>query len=66
MKTKHVIWMLFLMILMASCSATRKNPYYQKKKNEVIAPQLGRSRYFYSKEYQKKLTGSLIKKTPIK
>jgi hypothetical protein len=59
MKTiKFFIIVLSLMVF-TSCATTKKNTYYQKKKHEVVAPQLGKSRYFYTKEYQKKLTHTM-------
>jgi hypothetical protein len=51
-------------ILSGACAPSRKNPYYQKKKksSQVHASQLGRNKYYFSKEYQKKLTKNYKKK----
>jgi hypothetical protein len=56
---------LFLaIILITSCSPTRKNPYYKKKReaSKVNTEQLGRNRYYFSQGYQKKLNKTFRKK----
>ena len=55
---------LVLIAMVTSCSPTRKNPYYQKRKkaSKVNTEQLGRNRYFFSPGYQKKLNKSYKKK----
>jgi hypothetical protein len=47
-----------------SCSPERKNPYLQKRKqnSKVSTSQLGRNRYYFSPEYQKKLNKNFKKK----
>jgi hypothetical protein len=44
-------------VIITSCAPAKKNPYYEKKKksSQVNASQLGRNRYYFSSEYQKKL-----------
>jgi hypothetical protein len=62
---KYALFLLVvLMALSSSCSPTRKNPYYQKriKASRVNTTQLGRNRYFFSSEYQKKLVKSYKRK----
>jgi len=56
--------MFFLIAMVTSCSPTRKNPYYQKRKkaSKVNTEQLGKNRYFFSPAYQKKLYKSYKKK----
>jgi hypothetical protein len=48
---------LVAVILMPGCAATRKNTYLQKKaaKSHINTSQLGRNKYFFSPQYQKKL-----------
>jgi hypothetical protein len=59
---KYLIIML-IVILMTSCFASRRNPYGKKKRNtHISATQLGRNKYFFSNEYQKKLRKSYRKK----
>lgn len=58
---KYLIIILFA-VFIASCSASRKNPWAQKKKqSHISATQLGRNKYFFSNEYQKKLKRSYKK-----
>ena len=47
-----------------SCASERKNPYMQKRKqnSRVNTTQLGRNRYYFSSEYQKKLNKNFKKK----
>jgi uncharacterized protein YcfL len=66
MKTKTMNFFKYFLIaicllMMASCASTKKNPYYERKKQEVVAPQLGKNRYLYSKEYQRKISKSTNK-----
>jgi hypothetical protein len=46
-----------------SCAAGKKNPYMQKKKqnSKVSTSQLGRNKYYFSPEYQKKLNKNFKK-----
>lgn len=55
---------LITLILITCCSPTRKNTYYQKRKkaSHVNTEQLGRNRYFFSTQYQKKLSSNYRKK----
>ena len=59
---KYLIIML-IVILMTSCFTSRRNPYARKKrKTHISATQLGRNKYFFTNEYQKKLRKSYRKK----
>jgi len=55
---------LFVMIFSSGCGSTKKNPYYEKrmKASRTNTTQLGRNRYYFSKDYQKKLTKSYKRK----
>lgn len=55
---------LIFLILITCCAPTRKNTYYQKRKkaSHVNTEQLGRNRYFFSTQYQKKLSSNYKKK----
>ncbi len=55
---------ILLMLLALACAPTKKNPFYEKRKksSQVNASQLGRNRYYFSKDYQKKLTKTYKKK----
>jgi hypothetical protein len=61
MWTPNKILKYFLILLMfasaVTCAPAKKNPFYEKKKNNspVTASQLGRNKYYFSKDYQKKL-----------
>jgi predicted metallo-beta-lactamase superfamily hydrolase len=46
------------------CASSKKNPYYEKrmKASRTNANQLGRNRYYFSKDYQKKLNKSYKRK----
>lgn len=59
-----LVLLIVLMAFSSSCSPTRKNTYYQKraKTSRVNTTQLGRNRYFFSSEYQKKLVKSYRRK----
>jgi len=55
----------FLFITVTTCAPAKKNPYYQKRKTNsthINASQLGKNRYFFSKDYQKKLSKKFKKK----
>ncbi len=60
----NYVFLFFLIILLTDCSSTQKNPYYQKriKASRVNTTQLGRNRYYFSNDYQKKLVKSYKKK----
>ncbi len=43
-------------MVMPGCASSKKNPYQASRKNSYIdTSQLGRNKYFFSKQYQKKL-----------
>lgn len=51
-----VILILSVIMLMPACTASKKSTYNAKRKNSYIdTSQLGRNKYFFSKQYQKKL-----------
>jgi hypothetical protein len=54
------LFILLLAVLFAAtgCASSKKNPYSSKKKqaSHVNASQLGRNKYYFSTNYQKKLT----------
>jgi len=54
-----------LLILIAiSCASTRKNPYYRKRRaaSKVNTEQLGRNRFYFSPQYQRKLNSTFKKR----
>jgi hypothetical protein len=55
---------LVLIAFLISCASNKKNPYYEKRKqaSRVNTTQVGRNKYFFSKDYQKKLSKSYKKK----
>jgi hypothetical protein len=57
-------FILIIMILFTACAPAKKNPYYEKRKksSQVNASQLGRNKYYFSKDYQKKLTKTFKQK----
>jgi hypothetical protein len=58
-------FLIFLIIATAiTCAPAKKNPFYEKRKNnsQVNASQLGRNKYYFSKDYQKKLQKRFKKK----
>jgi uncharacterized protein YcfL len=65
---KKISRLLFLLILsiflMAGCASSKKNPYYEKriKASRTTTKQLGRNRYYFSSDYQKKLAKSYKRK----
>jgi hypothetical protein len=66
-KAIKILILTFYVILIAlctSCAPAKKNPYYEKRKksSQVNASQLGRNRYYFSKDYQKKLTKTFKQK----
>jgi len=56
--------LLFLIAMMAGCASSKKNPYYEKriKASKNNTKQLGRNRYYFSNDYQKKLAKSYKRK----
>jgi len=57
-------FILIIIILFTACAPAKKNPYYEKrrKSSQVNASQLGRNKYYFSKDYQKKLTKTFKQK----
>jgi hypothetical protein len=57
-------FILIIIILFTACAPAKKNPYYEKRKksSQVNASQLGRNKYYFSKDYQKKLTKTFKQK----
>jgi hypothetical protein len=55
---------LIIVCVFTACAPAKKNPYYEKRKktSQVNASQLGRNKYYFSKDYQKKLTKTYKKK----
>lgn len=69
LKKAKIFKLLFLALLLAlttgtGCATAKKNPYAQKRKSSshVSTSQLGRNRYYFSTDYQKKLTKNYKKK----
>jgi hypothetical protein len=62
--TFKVLLILFLVLSVPSCASSKKNPYYEKrlKASRTNTNQLGRNRYYFSKDYQKKLGKSYKRK----
>jgi hypothetical protein len=51
-----IILILSAIMLMPGCASTKKKSYLKARKNSYIdTSQLGRNKYFFSKQYQKKL-----------
>lgn len=52
-----MVLILTALMVIPGCAATKKNPYVAKRKtnSHVSTSQLGRNRYFFSTQYQKKL-----------
>ncbi len=63
-KILKYIFILCLIAAFVACAPAKKNPFYEKRKksSQVNASQLGRNRYYFSKDYQKKLTKTFKKK----
>ena len=53
-----------LFILTAGCASSKKNPYYEKrmKASKSNTKPLGRNKYYFSHDYQKKLAKSYKRK----
>lgn len=60
----RIIFIFFMVGVMTACAPAKKNPFYEKRKKNsyVNASQLGRNRYFFSNDYQKKLNKNYKKK----
>ncbi len=52
-----IILILSVLMIMPGCATSKKNPYMAKRKasSHINTSQLGRNKYFYSVQYQKKL-----------
>lgn len=51
-----IILILSAILLMPGCAASKKKAYRNVRKNSYIdTSQLGRNKYFFSRQYQKKL-----------
>ncbi len=63
-KILKVLLFLALVVFFAACAPAKKNPYYEKrmKASRSNTSQLGRNRYYFSNNYQKKLAKSYRKK----
>ena len=60
----RIIFIIFMVVAMTTCAPAKKNPFYEKRKkySHVNNSQLGRNRYYFSKDYQKKLNKNFKKK----
>ena len=60
----YFIILILMVLFTLACAPTKKNPFYEKRKksSQVNASQLGRNRYYFSKDYQKKLTKTYKRK----
>jgi hypothetical protein len=63
-KILNYSFIFLLVLLFTECAPAKKNPFYEKRKkaSQVNASQLGRNRYYFSKDYQKKLNKTFKKK----
>ncbi len=63
LKPGFLLIMVFL-IVGSGCVASKQNPWKEKRKkaSHVNTTQLGRNRYFFSENYQKKLQKSMKKR----
>jgi hypothetical protein len=64
-KISRILLLLLLSIFLTNgCASSKKNPYYEKriKASKSNTKQLGRNRYYFSNDYQKKLTKSYKRK----
>lgn len=61
---KLLFLVLISILISAGCASSKKNPYYEKrmKASRTNTNQLGRNRYYFSKDYQKKLGKSYKRK----
>jgi Tfp pilus assembly protein PilP len=59
-----LLLMVFLILVSAQCASSKKNTWMEKRKkaSHVNTTQLGRNRYYFSTDYQKKLNKSYKKK----
>lgn len=63
-KILSYVFILILIAMFTSCAPAKKNPFNEKRKksSQVNASQLGRNRYYFSKDYQKKLSKTFKRK----
>ena len=61
---KYSFIILLVVLSSAACAPVKKNPWLEKrvKASRVNVTQLGRNKYYFSQEYQKKLVKSYKKK----
>jgi len=62
--SKLLLFIPLLFVLITGCASSKKNPYYEKriKASKSNTKQLGKNRYYFSKDYQKKLAKSYKRK----
>lgn len=63
-KISRYIFIGFLIAMITACAPAKKNQYYEKRKknSHVNASQLGKNKYYFSPDYQKKLNKMYKKK----
>jgi sortase (surface protein transpeptidase) len=63
-KISKYIFIGLLIAMISSCAPAKKNQYYEKRKKNsyVNASQLGKNKYYFSPDYQKKLNKMYKKK----
>jgi hypothetical protein len=63
-KIFNLLLVFLLIAMVTACAPSRKNTYYQKRKqaSKSRTEQLGRNRYYFSPGYQKKLNSNYKKK----
>jgi uncharacterized membrane protein len=63
-KILNFTFILIVIVIFSACAPAKKNPYYEKRKksSQVSSSQLGRNRYYFSKDYQKKLNKTFKRK----
>jgi hypothetical protein len=65
---KKILTFLFFVLILAlisgGCASSKNNPYYEKrmKASGTNTNRLGKNRYYFSKDYQKKLVRSYKRK----
>ncbi|HPC98562.1 MAG TPA: hypothetical protein P5257_01545 [Bacteroidales bacterium] len=59
-----IIALTLLLVAISGCASTRQNPWAEKRKkaSHVNTTQLGRNRYYFSVNYQKRLQKSVKKR----
>jgi hypothetical protein len=63
-KITRYIFIGFLIVMITFCAPAKKNTFYEKRKKNsyVNASQLGKNKYYFSPNYQKKLNKTFKKK----